>query len=70
MNFSENNAFLQIFLLILYTFLMLCEISYIKNDKMLFLHYIFVKNRVGGWVVNLDLDNVFKYTLFFFGGYP
>ena len=28
------------------------------------------KNRVGGWVVNLNLDNVFKWTLFFFGGYP
>ena len=27
-----------------------------------------VKNRVGGWVVNLNLDIVFKQTLF--GGYP
>ena len=25
----------------------------------------FVKNRVGGRVVNLNLDNVFKYTVFF-----
>ena len=25
----------------------------------------FVKNRVGGRVVNLNLENVFKYTVFF-----
>ena len=25
----------------------------------------FVKNRVGGSVVNLNLDDVFKYTVFF-----
>ena len=29
----------------------------------------FVKNRVGGREVNLNLDNVFKYTVFF-GEYP
>ena len=28
------------------------------------------KNRVGGRKVNLNLDNVFKYTVFFFGDYP
>ena len=31
---------------------------------------IICQNWVGGWVVNLNLDNVFKYTLFYFGGYP
>ena len=25
---------------------------------------------MGGWVVNLNLDNVFKYTIFFLWGYP
>ena len=30
----------------------------------------FVKNRVGGREVNLNLDNVFKFTVFFFGDYP
>ena len=30
----------------------------------------FVKNRVGGREVNLNLDNVFKYTVVFFGDYP
>ena len=30
----------------------------------------FVKNRVGGREVNLNLDNVHKYTVFFFDGTP
>ena len=30
----------------------------------------FVKNRVGGRVVNLNLDNVFKYTVFLGGSTP
>ena len=30
----------------------------------------FVKNRVGGREVNLNMDNVFIYTVFFFGDYP
>ena len=30
---------------------------FVKNE--------FVKNRVGGRGVNLNLDNVFKYTVFF-----
>ena len=30
----------------------------------------FVKNRVGGRAVNLNLDNVCKYTGFFFGRHP
>ena len=30
----------------------------------------FVKNRVGGRGVKLNLDNVFKYTVCFFDGTP
>ena len=30
----------------------------------------FAKNRVGGREVNLNLDNVFKYTFFLGGDYP
>ena len=30
----------------------------------------FVKDRVGGRGVNLNLDNVFKYTVCFFDGNP
>ena len=33
------------------------QIQFVKNS--------FVKNRVGGWVVNLNLGYVCKYTLFF-----
>ena len=36
---------------------------------MIFVKNKFVKNRVGGREVNLNLDNVFKYTVFF-GDYP
>ena len=40
-----------------------------QNDQ----HFVknkFVKNRVGGRGVNLNLDNVFKYTVCFFDGTP
>ena len=65
---SSPSAFLHIFSLILCTFFMLCEIPCIKNDKILFSLLYFAKNSVGR-VGALNLDNVFKYTLFF-GRYP
>ena len=79
-NFSEINALLHIFSLILCSFFMLYEISCIENDKMFFFLLYFlvgwvlyliktcqkkiIKNRVGGWAVNFNLDSVIEHTLF------
>ena len=41
------------------------RVGALPNQNLFYQKIICEKNRVGRWVINLNLDNVFKYTLFF-----